>query len=530
MLKVSIQEAEQSQTQAVARREMSALRGWAFAILGIGLLGAITATVSQFRMHGKERYPTHEVTRGELVVSITEQGTLESSNNTEIKCRVRGFSTVTWIIDSGVVVDKGDELVRLDTKLVEEQLSLTKTNTFVATSTLERTRADLERAKIAIEAYENGRRLAQLETLEQAHTTALDQLERSQDMLTQSRKLYQRGYASDYDVRGNELTVQQADLETKVRKAELLAFQEFTDKMEMVTLQGNLTAATAKFKSDQSALIMEQSRQSRAQQELADCVIHAPDSGLVIYPSAAAWKEAPDVEQGARVRKNQILLLMPDLSKMQVKVGIHESVVDRVRPGLKAMVRIPEATVEAEVRQVAAVTRPAGWWTGNVVKYDTIIGLPEGPEFKPGMSAEVEIELAVHHSVITVPIAALEEAEDGVTCWVDSQAGPELRHVEVGESNDVSVVVKSGLREGETVILNAMRYFGEDQSSPNHVGARFSSRGASSLGQTADSPVNAHLALWGRFATWLRSATTSDIFGNLETCSTFFTELLPHDP
>ena len=28
----------------------------------------------------------HTVTRGELIVSLTELGTLESSNNTEIKC------------------------------------------------------------------------------------------------------------------------------------------------------------------------------------------------------------------------------------------------------------------------------------------------------------------------------------------------------------------------------------------------------------------------------------------------------------
>ena len=48
--------------------------------------------------------PTHTVRRGELVVSVTEQGTLESANNTEIKCRVRGSNTITFVIESGTEV------------------------------------------------------------------------------------------------------------------------------------------------------------------------------------------------------------------------------------------------------------------------------------------------------------------------------------------------------------------------------------------------------------------------------------------
>ena len=48
--------------------------------------------------------PTHTISRGELIVSVTEQGTLESANNTEVKCRVRGSNTITFVIDSGTDV------------------------------------------------------------------------------------------------------------------------------------------------------------------------------------------------------------------------------------------------------------------------------------------------------------------------------------------------------------------------------------------------------------------------------------------
>ena len=59
---------------------------------------------------------TYKVMRGPIKISVTEQGTLESSDNTEIKCKVRGRNTVTWVVESGAIVKAGDELVRLDTK------------------------------------------------------------------------------------------------------------------------------------------------------------------------------------------------------------------------------------------------------------------------------------------------------------------------------------------------------------------------------------------------------------------------------
>jgi len=42
---------------------------------------------------------THKITRGDPIVTVTEQGTLESSDNTEIKCKVRGQNTIIWVIE-----------------------------------------------------------------------------------------------------------------------------------------------------------------------------------------------------------------------------------------------------------------------------------------------------------------------------------------------------------------------------------------------------------------------------------------------
>ena len=158
-------------------------------------------------------------------MTVSEQGTLESSNNTEVKCKVRGWSTVTWVISSGAVVEPGDELVRLDTKVLEEQFSLTKTNTHNATATLERTKANVAKSEIAIEAYKEGRFRAQLQNLQNELAEKQRNLSKAQEMLKRSEGLFKQGYVNDLQVAGNKFTVTQAELELQVK--DVLLQEEF---------------------------------------------------------------------------------------------------------------------------------------------------------------------------------------------------------------------------------------------------------------------------------------------------------------
>jgi HlyD family secretion protein len=427
-----------------------------FVIVGVLAIAGVAAAVGLAPKASTDNVPllSHKIARGKLTVSVTEQGTLESSNNTEIKCEVRGFSLVTYVVPTGTVVEKGQELVRLDTKVIEEEHSLTKTNTFIAEATLAETQANVEKAAIAIEAYEKGRFRSQLQGLEKELAAHQRNLRTARKMHQRSESLFRQGYVTQLQVEGDAFTVTQAELELKVKETEIKVLKEFTRAMQLETLGGNKTASESKLAADKAGLAMEIRRRDRAAQELEDCVIRAEKSGLVIYPSAASWKSTPDITEGATVRKDQVLLLMPDLTQMQIKLGVHESVIERVRPGLRAIVTLPDRTMEATVSEVASVTRPAGWWTGNVVKYDTIIELPTDEGLKPGMSAEVDIILAVHEDVLTIPVAAVVETEDGSFCWTRSGAGPQKRLIELGDSNDIFVEVIAGLNEGEEVVLN----------------------------------------------------------------------------
>jgi len=437
-------------------------------LLVIVVVAVLVSAVALIRraLPDRESGPTltHTIARADLVVSVTEQGTLESSNNTELKCKVRGYNTVIWVIEGGTEVKAGDELVRLDTKPIEDAISLQTTNFHTATATLERSKAEVAKAVIAIPAYLEGSYRTQLKSLERGLKIAETNLQTARKMLAHSNKLFKRGYVTELEVEGNAFTVTQADLELKVVQTEIDVLKKYTKEMQLEALNGNLIANKSKLEADKAGLAMDKARLDRAKEELENCVIKADRSGLVIYPSAAKWKETPDITKGATVRKDQVLLLMPDLTRMQIKVGIHESIVDHIKPGLAARITLPDKTLDGKVSSVASVTRPAGWWTGNVVKYDTIIELPSVEGLKPGMSAEVEVIMDRYVNVLTIPVAAVVETEEGDFCWVKTAEETKRRSLILGDTDDSFIVVKAGLKEGDEVMLNPLAFIEEAQN------------------------------------------------------------------
>ena len=106
---------------------------------------------------------------------------MQSSDNTEVKCRVRGFSTVTYIIDAGTEVKEGDVLVRLDTKRVEDAISKHTTESHTARATLEESIANLKQCLLAEDAYLMGEYKTRMQKLERQLKVARTNLETAEN-------------------------------------------------------------------------------------------------------------------------------------------------------------------------------------------------------------------------------------------------------------------------------------------------------------------------------------------------------------
>ncbi len=446
-----------------ARVDFSASRWWKRGLLTIAVV-AVSAPAAVLIPHftrSQENGPRlmHTVTRGDLLVSVTEQGTLESSDNIEIKCKVRGANIpILWVIESGTEVKPGDELVRLETLEFEDRVNEVWKWVHTTRSLAERSKADLANAETAISEYLEGRYKSQLMTLEKDLAVAEASLGTAQNMLNHAEMMAERGYVSAVEIDEKKFAVIQAELNVTARKTDIAVLEDFTKKMELETLNGNVKVQTARHEANKEQEKNLAEQRVLCEADLANCIVKAERSGLVIHPTAEPWKYTPEIEVGATVYMGQTLLLMPDLSQMQVKVGIPEAIVHRLQPGLDARITLRGETLDGQVSSVASVTAPTSKWTGNIVTYDTIIKLPSGKGLMPGMSAEVEVMIARYNDVLTIPVAAVVGTTGSTYCWVKTSDGPRRRALELGDTNDVYALVKGGVNEGDEVFLNPVAF------------------------------------------------------------------------
>ncbi|MEL6109347.1 MAG: efflux RND transporter periplasmic adaptor subunit [Planctomycetota bacterium] len=406
---------------------------------------------------------THTVRRSGLKVVVTENGTVESSNNEEIKCMVKGGSTVLWVIETGTIVKPGEELVRLDQSQIEDNILAQRIVYESALANKITAESDVAVAEKSITEYLEGTYVEERSGIQKEIFDAEQELKQAELNYESSVRMAAKGLIKTLQLDGEKFAVDSARKALELKQTQLSALEKYKKEKELQTLRSDLRAAKARLASYDASLQLEKARLDREEQQLENCIIRSKIEGMVIFPSMADWKSTPDIEEGAVVREQQTLLVIPDVTQMQVKVGIHESKVDRLQVGMEARIELQDRMLKGKVTEIAEVTKPAGWWTGNLVKYDTIIKIDETEGLKPGMTALVDITLADHQDVLSLPVAAILQVADKYCCWVKSETGVSQRMIKIGDTNDEFTVVTAGLVEGDEVVLNPLAYVADAQ-------------------------------------------------------------------
>jgi RND family efflux transporter MFP subunit len=240
-----------------------------------------------------------------------------------------------------------------------------------------------------------------------------------------------------------------SDYEEAVKELERIIAK---NDAEISKAEANLKSVEATYKSqaDQLEKIREQIRNS---------TIRATKPGLVVYAGIGNRWQTDQIEEGKKVREQQEIIQIPNTSSMIVKTAIHESVIARIHEGQKAVISIdslPELKLEGKVSKVAVLPDPQQRWLNpNLKVYSTDIAiLGTHPKLKPGMSAQVRIIVNELNDVLMIPIQAVTTEGNRRVCYVKTALGSEKRIIETGDYNDRFIEVRSGLEEGEKVILN----------------------------------------------------------------------------
>jgi RND family efflux transporter MFP subunit len=304
-------------------------------------------------------------------------------------------------------------------------------------------------------------------------------------------QLFKLGYAGKSELDRARLSYLQAEsaYAAKVNRlstelATLGKKENYEKRMELLTLEGAvktaernlaqtlkddealLAQAKAAMEAADEALKKEEELLARYQLAVENCTIHSPADGMVAYAEPLS-RYYGHIRQGSPVRPRQKIITLPSLDKMQVKTSVHESMLDRVHPGLSATVRIdafPEQSYSSTVQSVAVLPDQSGWTSADTKIYETIVVIDEQVEqLKPGMSAVVDIHVDRLANVLSIPVQAVVQVESDTWCYVDRSGRIERRTIELGRTNDHFVEIRAGLDEGDKVVLNPMAVFDESQ-------------------------------------------------------------------
>ncbi|MGH9373731.1 MAG: efflux RND transporter periplasmic adaptor subunit, partial [Vicinamibacterales bacterium] len=198
------------------------------------------------------------------------------------------------------------------------------------------------------------------------------------------------------------LKVALADAEQKLERAQQMSQKNLIPRTELETAEVNVRSAEAQIKSSEAGLTQARAQLNNQRVNLGYTTITAPIDGIVI---------SRNVDQGQTVASSMnaptLYVIAADLTKMQVIANIDEADVGRMRPGQAVSFRVdayPTDTFTGTVSQVRL--QPAV--VQNVVTYSTVIAVPN-PELKlkPGMTANVTIEIARRNNVLRIPNRAL---------------------------------------------------------------------------------------------------------------------------
>ena len=368
----------------------------------LGLLIAADAAYYFFSSNSKQEttYLTESVTRGNVEKTVVASGSVESVNEVDVGAQASGKITKLYV-KLGQEIKKGEMIADID--------STTQINT-------------LNTKKAALVSYQ-----AQLKAKKTAYDVALSSYNRLS-------KLYMQKATSLDSVNTAKSTLDNA-------------------KAEMEVIEANIKQAEIEV--------------NTAETNVGYTKITAPMDGTVI---------SVPVSEGQTVNANQTtptIVTIADLSKMKIKPEISEGDITKVKAGQEVSFTIlsdsqtvyhsvidsvdPANTTITDSSSTSSSTNSSSSSSTTSAIYYYANVLIDNPDrtLRIGMTTENNIKIANAKDVLLISNMAIQKRDGkSVVNILNDKNQPEQREVETGVQNDFQTEIKSGLNEGEKVIVS----------------------------------------------------------------------------
>lgn len=146
-------------------------------------------------------------------------------------------------------------------------------------------------------------------------------------------------------------------------------------------------------------------------------------------------------------------ITIADLNQLEITGNFTEADVAKVKNGQSATVTfdaMPGTQASGKVSEIAQTASI----TNNVVQYQVTVKLLDPPDgLRLGATGTVQVVTARADNVLYAPTAAIRTAGGRSTVTVMQGGQPVVRVVQTGDQGDQGTVIKSGLSEGDQLVI-----------------------------------------------------------------------------
>ncbi len=240
----------------------------------------------------------------------------------------------------------------------------------------------------------------------------------------------------------------------------LIAQQELDDaQAKDLSSEAQVDAAKAAMAGAKQHIEVSRSDQERVEALQNYTNVVAPLDGVVIW----RYADTGALIQGGTTSNDQDLPIvkLSQSGLLRLRVPIPENDVQYVRVGDEMHVRV-DAINRSFTGKIVRFTRNVSFETRSM---ETEVDVENRDlSIDPGMYANATLELNRAQNVLTIPVEALVLKGRQETVYVlDSANRIHIRNVEVGTQGSRLAEIKSGLQEGERVIIGGQERYSENQ-------------------------------------------------------------------
>jgi HlyD family secretion protein len=186
--------------------------------------------------------------------------------------------------------------------------------------------------------------------------------------------------------------------------------------------------------------------------------LKSPANGVLLYPPKSSDDKTGHLTAGSTVKAGQVFALVGDLSGIRVEIDVPEIDIDKIHPGMKAIITGVALGKQQIKGELIAVNAQASAASGNALpSFSAVVEVKaltasQRPWIKVGMSAAIEL-VVDDDAQLFIPIAAIRQEHGASVVTVRAPDGVEsTRKIVTGAAEANKVVIDSGLKEGDVVV------------------------------------------------------------------------------